>query len=286
MLTRNNWLSVTWDGLPARQYKENICVEFRERGSIMDFQDACDQVAQDIASKYKNLYLAFSGGSDCEAVANALVRNNIPFTPVILKIQSIQNIEQWYAENWCKQHNIKPTILEISHEDLDKNILLKYSQITLPRQPLGLLPCYIAEYVDSQNGHLLTGNQLEYYPDHEQMAYLDSQLDGYQGFIFQETDMYIDTVWANKHPFGFFYWTPDIMASFINAWDESLTIQENKAQIYKVNIRPKLLPRVNAGPQHQHLSKIVHKFGTTDVYRLGNKHELLDKLVDKYYYPR
>jgi hypothetical protein len=85
------------------------------------------------------------------------------------------------------------------------------------------------DIAEEYNANLVTGMQLEYYPDYEQMTYLEPQLGDYQGFVFEESDFYLETLAPNKHPWGFYYWSPDIMASFVNEWNTNLNMQENKS---------------------------------------------------------
>ena len=64
------------------------------------------------------LYIALSGGVDSELTARIFVKNNIPFTPVIVKIDGLNNIETWYAEYWCHINNITPIILNYSIKEI------------------------------------------------------------------------------------------------------------------------------------------------------------------------
>ena len=62
MLCRDNWIDISWDGLPKRKQKENLRVIFNQKADkIIPFDQACDQVAQEIYSQHKNLYVALSG---------------------------------------------------------------------------------------------------------------------------------------------------------------------------------------------------------------------------------
>lgn len=275
-----SWVDITWDNLPARQQKENVQLNFSSTtDSIKDFNTICNLVAVNIAGKYNNLYLSLSGGCDSEHIANVFVRNNIKFTPVILIIQGFPEIESWYARRWCDQNHIIPVILKLNPSDID-DILVKYSKIIKPRMPLGLFPTYIAEYVNSVGGHLVTGNQLEYYPDQEQLSGYTNELGNYQGFIFSESDTYVESAFPNQHPWSFYYWNPDIMASFVNSYNPALTLQENKSKIYNVAIRPKChFPGVINCVSNKFLLESRKYFGTTDLVCLGNKNELLNKLV-------
>ena len=85
----------------------------------------------------------------------------------------------------------------------------------------------------------------------------------------------------DQHPWGFYYWSPDILAAFVNEWDTSMTMQENKANIYKVNYRPKMgypSDMINV-EKYTNRKALASEFGTLDCALLGTKQSLLEKLV-------
>ena len=286
MLCRDNWIDISWDGLPKRKQKENLRVTFNQKADkIMQFDQACDQTAQEIYSKHKNLYVALSGGCDSENVANAFYRNNIPFTPLILVYNNVEDQEQVkessYAIEWCKKNKIEPCIVHSQNFIGSTEERASFLDIR-PRLLFGsVTSLMLLTHVNKCNGSLVTGYQLEYYPDHEQMTYLEPQLGNYVGFVMEETDRYLETMCPDQHPWGFHYWSPDILAAFVNKWDTSMTMQENKANIYKVPHRPKLsYPKDFAPPQKYHNRYLLSsQFGTLDCALLGTKQSLLEKLV-------
>jgi hypothetical protein len=286
MLCRDNWIDISWDGLQKRKQKENLRVIFNQKANkIIPFDQACDQTAQEIYSQHKNLYVALSGGCDSENVANTFYRNNIPFTPVILIYDNVEDQEQvkesLYAVEWCKKHTIQPWI--IHSQDFVGSLEERTAFLDVrPRLFFGnATSAMLATHIKKHNGSLVTGYQLEYYPDHEQMTYLEPQLGDYVGFVMEETDRYLETMCPDQHPWGFHYWSPDILAAFVNEWDTSMTMQENKANIYKVPHRPKLnYPKDFISPQTYHNRYLLSsKFGTLDCALLGTKQSLLEKLV-------
>lgn len=286
MLCKDQWISISWDGLPVRKRTENLRVEFNKKAeSVLPFEQACDIVAQEIYSQHKKLYVTLSGGCDSENVANAFFRNNIPFTPLILMydhvLQRDQQIESWFAFQWCKKHKVEPLVVNCG--DLVGSMQERESYLSVrPRLYFGNTTSFLlSEQIKNLDGKLVTGSQLEYYPDHEQMTYLEPQLKDYVGFVMEESDYYLETIVPNQHPWAFHYWNPEILAAFVNEWDTTLTMQENKAQIYKVAHRPKI-----AYPQDM-LDKdsfnrrkgLSQTFGTIDCALLGTKDSLLEKLV-------
>jgi hypothetical protein len=286
MLCRDNWIDISWDGLPKRKQKENLRVTFNQKADkIIPFDQACDQTAQEIYSQHKNLYLAFSGGCDSENVANTLHRNKIPFTPLILVYDGVthrdQLLESWYAIQWCKKNNVEPWIVHSRDFVGSTEEKLSFLDVRPRLLPGNITSLMLATHVKERNGLLVTGAQLEYYPDHEQMTYLEPQLGNYVGFVMEEADQYLEAMFPDQHPWGFHYWNPDILAAFVNEWDTSMTMQENKANIYKVSHRPKLgYPKDFVSQQTIDKRRLVSfQFGTLDCALLGTKQSLLEKLV-------
>ena len=286
MLCRDNWIDISWDGLPKRKQKENLRVVFNQKADkIIPFEQACDQTAQEIYGQHKNLYVALSGGCDSENVANAFYRNKIPFTPLILIYDNVnhqdQMLESWYAIQWCKKHNIEPWI--VRSKDFVGSLEEKHSFFDIrPRLFFGnITSALLSKYMKERDGVLVTGYQLEYYPDHEQMTYLEPQLGDYVGFVMEETDQYLEAMCPDQHPWGFHYWSPDILAAFVNEWNVEMTMQENKANIYKVLHRPKMgYPGdILSQEKYWNRKKLSVLFGTLDCALLGTKQSLLEKLV-------
>jgi hypothetical protein len=286
MLCKDSWIDISWDGLPKRKQKENLRVIFNQKADkIISFDQACDQTAQEIYSQYKNLYVAFSGGADSEGVVDALHRNKIPFTPLILIYDNVKDQEQLkessYAFDWCRKYQIEPLV--VHSKNLVGSIEEKTNFLDIrPRYSYGAITATLLKNtIESYDGFLVTGYQLEYYPDHEQMTYLEPQLGNYAGFVLEETDLYLETVIPNTHPWGFYYWSPTIMAAFVNQWDTSLTMTKNKSQIYKVAHRPKMsYPQDLLSREKISFRKMLSsQFGTLDCALLGTKESLLEKLV-------
>ena len=286
MLCKNNWIDISWDGLAKRKQKENLRVVFNQKiDKIIPFNQACDQVAQEIYSEHKNLYVALSGGCDSENVANAFYRNKIPFTPIILIYDNVEDQEQIkessYAIEWCKKHLVEPQI--VYSQDFVGSLEERAAFLDIRPRLLfgGATTALLNKTIKSLDGVLVTGYQLEYYPDHEQMTYLEPQLDDYVGFVMEETDQYLETTCPNQHPWGFHYWSPDILAAFVNEWDTSMTMQENKANIYKVPHRPKMGYPSDILPIEKFKNRraLASEFGTLDCALLGTKQSLLEKLV-------
>lgn len=287
MLCKDSWIDISWDGLSARVEKENLNVTFnRKAKTLLDFDLACDQAAREIYDCSKNLYVALSGGSDSEYVATCLARNNIPFTPLIIDYGQYQGIcpqyELWYAHQWCKQHQLEPKIVVLDNFTTGNKEKQNYNKVK-PRLYNGLVTTgFLNNLMEILDGNLVTGVQLEYYPDHEQMTYLEPQLKNYNGFVMEESDYYLETINNDQHPWAFFYWSPEVMSSFVNAWDTNLTMQENKAAIYKTSPRPKFGYTANFFTEFQGAARkaLGKKWGDKDCALLGTKEHLLSQLLE------
>lgn len=287
MLCDNDWISITWDGQPLRTGPENINVKFNSAGGVVrPFAEACDIVADTIATKFDNIYVALSGGCDSENVCNAFLRNRIPFTPLILHYDHVfdnsQRYEKWYADQWCRANKVVPKVINVGNYVNSESDLVNFRKLK-PRLDGGISTWgFMADAVAKQGINLVTGMQLEYYPDLDQMQYLEPALGDYVGFVMQEADLYLESLAPNQHPWAFHYWNADIVASFVNAWNLDLNMQENKAAIYNVALRPKLQYPVDFwGKDIRRLRyKLGKRYGTRDVALLGTKEHLLKLLTE------
>lgn len=302
MLCADHWIDITWDHKKSRLQNENLLVQVHKTTKqVRDFDLVCDQVAKQIHSQYPNLVVAMSGGLDSEYVAECFYRNHIPFTPLILRYNQYSldgtstvplapganpapqtpHYEIWYAQHWCRTRGIQPVIVDMIDyvtSDHEKNVYL-----TLRPRLLGgaVTAGFIAQWLEHNQGHLVTGHQLEYYPDWEQMNYLSDQLGGYRGFVMQESDMYIETLLPEQHPWAFFYWNAEVMASLVHSWDVNATMCDNKARIYGLPPRPKFMyPNIFPGQQYT-VRKLLaaQKWGSIDVAKLGDQDQLLSRLT-------
>lgn len=288
MLCKDQWIDISWSGQKQRVQRENLQVKFlRKAKSLISFDDACDQAAKEIYQQHKNLYLGLSGGADSEYVATCLHRNNIPFTPLILQYNnteySDQKYESWYAKHWCKSHDIAPVLLNLDDYVGSWHDTASYEKLK-PRLWGGAITAgLLCKFVEEHHGQLVSGFQLEYYPDHEQMTYLQPQLHSYQGFVMEESDFYIEQLSPERHPWAFYYWSPEIMAAYVDQWDVNLTMTENKALIYGTTARPKFdYPRDMLSAKQRALRKklALEKWGTLDCALLGPKEQLLVQLTE------
>lgn len=222
----NDWYSVNLD-----PFSINFSpYPFKE----MSFRDACDHTARLIADKFDNLHLAFSGGYDSELVANVLLRNSIPFTPVIWR--DLYSRESDFALHWCRKHNVTPRV--INGNVLDENLrkmLRKIASRFKSQDDLGAIPMMIARLIEKENGSLITGTGITASGGLEYPNIMSSFTE------WQKNEILVDMLYP-KHPGSFFFYTPEILLAYAKEVDRTLPTQEAKAILYETSFRPKIKP--------------------------------------------
>ncbi len=221
----NDWFSVDPHGV-------NFQLRFNRRATTLykDFDDAADVAAQLLYKEWgsRPIYLALSGGIDSELTARILLKNKIPFTPVILKIADWNKLESWYAEYWCYTNNIKPLILNYTTEEFFKQVLRLFPKSTqiknFHQTPIFL----IYEHVHQLGGCCVySGGDINFDKDRQE-------------FYCASLDFISNIVDAGDHPTSFFMYTPELALSYVNQFDLSHDEQYNKLSFYQVSPRPKI----------------------------------------------
>ena len=195
----------------------------------LDFVAASDYNAQTLYQEWchKPLYLGLSGGVDSELVADIFVRNQIPFTPFILKIPGINDQESWYAEHWCWRNSVRPVIYNMSMHEFDCSCLPVIKKISNTHQTGIIIPLWMADHVASLGGHLITGVGEINWDLREQIFYSNT------------VDYALSLFDGGNHPSGFFSYTPEFVLSYVKQFDIALNEQYNKINFYQVPARPK-----------------------------------------------
>jgi hypothetical protein len=277
---------------PEQELEMKLCPLAPSTAIPMD--QAAENVARDIHSKFSNLYVAMSGGIDSEYIAKTFLRLGLPFTPIIFKVDDLNELDIWWAIRWCKDNNIEPVIVEKNVQELIARMLL-VSQQTCSRFGLGLaVLSFLHDYVSANNGKMVTGCGFpEYFPDENldymSTLYVDSKLHNSdntqkQGYLYHEPDILFDILYPNN-PFNFLSWSPEIVLSYISARDMTKTSADNKAEIFQCSPRPK-----NIGIPHYYfvMSEDMKKsqwrtirlrIGTTECEFLGSREYLIDLLT-------
>lgn len=219
----NDWFSINLTG-PSFKLRFNHPASYHEK----NFDVVASTAAQLLASDWndKPLYLAMSGGIDSELVARILYQNQIPFTPVILKIDKINELESWYAEYWCYQRNLTPVILNYTVEEYTDSLTKCFPTLHTLKNYYQTPILLIYDYVYRAGGYCL-------------YAAGDINLND-KLFYCESLDFISNIVDIGNHPTSFFMYTPELAWSYVNQFDNSTSEQYNKLKFYNVAPRPKI----------------------------------------------
>lgn len=129
--THNNYWQFGWNDGTYNfndKFKGKFWAKFgRAQYITTDFAGECRRAARLIASKTNRpIVILFSGGVDSEIVVRAFQQEKIPFETATMVInyaghKNINNYDNVYAVNYCKQHNIKQHLLEVDFENYLQN---------------------------------------------------------------------------------------------------------------------------------------------------------------------
>lgn len=238
---KNNWVQLTYDGLPQRLSRESFQIDFTgTTNRVISFQQACAESAHEIHDAYGKIHISLSGGCDSECVANSFYNAQIPFTPVIISLGDQNYHDIRFALRWCEKRNIQPVVLEFT---LDQWIgeLSKTQAKIKNRMWWGLHNVWLADWVKEHNSHLLTGCcDLQLLPEHTLQSDYPELNRNYRGHYVQwECDYAVDQYDPGYHPNGFFVWKPEMILAFLNARDPEWSNEEAKWYVYEVQPRPK-----------------------------------------------
>ena len=200
-----------------------------------NFEEASNITASLIANTFDNLYLCLSGGMDSEYVASVLLRNKIPFVPVLLKTKNNLS-ELWYAYHFCSKNNLKPLVLDYSTKNNKLlHTMFKYSRAAAINITISFFPHVVAEHVAALGGSLITGygDPFDYSNDYANVT--DDRLE------LEEHDFYLDINFGTQHPGGFLSYTPDMFFSLVKHLPLGINIQAAKEHLYQVPGRSKFV---------------------------------------------
>jgi hypothetical protein len=239
----NGWFSLSND---TEQFQ--LRIETKAKPSTGSFATEAGVAAKLLQERWgdKPLYLALSGGIDSEFVANTLIKEQIPFTPVILKIGDLNKLETWYAEYWCYKNNIKPDILEYTLETYSHALAGVFPKLVQLKNYTQAPILLIYKHVHEAGGHCIYGGG-------------DINLDcKRKEFYCNSLDFISDLVDRWNHPSSFFMYTPELALAYIKSFDISISEQYNKIALYNVAPRPKI-DYVNVLHQHPELQSVRDK---------------------------
>lgn len=110
----NGWYTLDWER------EENIAQFLFGEEPKREPETVYEEYAR-ILDQYNNLVLPMSGGIDSETAAEVCVREGIPFTPVLMKLdikgRTMNSHDLIYAEDFLSKHGIKPTYLNLDVEN-------------------------------------------------------------------------------------------------------------------------------------------------------------------------
>jgi hypothetical protein len=260
MYCRNNWLTYSFGGNPRRIRDEDLTVQFTEQADkIIPLDEVAQATAKEIHSLYPDIYVAMSGGCDSEYVAKSFKAAGVPFKAITMTCKGYLVIGEWYTKKWCDENDV-----ELIKFEVDPFELLEYGKRTVGRIKgiswFGSTVNLVANEVERRGGYLVTGALPSYYPDPKlRLDKADPEfVKTFRGFMFDESDFYIELVNPNKHPWAFFYWSPEMLASVIYHWDTSQPVEDNKWRMFNVLPRPKL-----TGCEfftHNHIAKTLPEY--------------------------
>lgn len=209
--------------------------EFTSKG----FYRNCIDAANNIANRYDNLYVSYSGGLDSEFVLNTFIDASIDITPILVKT-SFNKEEYEYALKYCKERNLKYEVLEFSNDAFIRQLHQKTHRRNLHAM-LGGLPLIVNDYVKARQGHLLNGygdpftikeatlHQLEHYP----LSTISNTLE------FSEWDYYPEA-YDSDNPNAFFTYNLPVFYSMISEVNYEIPFQQAKAKLYGLEHRQKM----------------------------------------------
>lgn len=200
-LVLNNYLRGSGHGK-----KWNVEIDPPTRPVKSYFEEACIAAEMIWAQKQGTMYLCYSGGLDSEYVFSIFRHLGMPVVPVIMRT-AYNNHEIKYAFEYCKNHKIKPTIIDLDYDNFVKSgKLLEIA--TAIKCAAFQIPCnmWLASQLD---GTVVTGND----PPH--MIKKDDGL----WYLDEEEIIHTQFTYFKKYkvygtPFLLSY-TPELMFSFL-----------------------------------------------------------------------
>lgn len=231
------------------------------------FQRAADYTAKLINVRYKNLYLCLSGGIDSEYAATVLIRNEIPFIPVIVDAD-FSRTEVQYAYKFCSSRNIVPHVLDYTgpsgHHKLLKELAALAFQLKVPMD-FGLIPNLVGKQLPDAN--IITG-----YGDPIPVN-INSAIGNVSEFY--DHDYYLHL--SGDHPGAFFSYTPELLHAMIRDVDTTKNVQDAKQQLYGIGWRPKAEPFFYELYQTNEIQLIVARIKNTQSKDVSSKKYFINR---------
>ena len=230
MATENDWVdSNIFERLliPALSFHVRLRPHpFRE----MSFQDAADYTAKRIYEKNKNIFVALSGGADSDFVVRVFHRNNIPFTPIIVKTSGNFKELIW-AYRTCDKLNLTPIILELNDAQY---LNIYYEEVIKKIRGYGIYSVpsiHACRYAKEHDGVLIIGEHM-----------IEGEKENKDGKKtirpeMNEWDCYNEAIIGNEYSIPFFLYTVELTYAMLNAVEE-MPIDMWKCKLYGIDYRP------------------------------------------------
>jgi hypothetical protein len=259
----------------------------------INFLTAADMVAEELADTHKNLCVAMSGGIDSEFVATTLFNKGIKFKPVIFMAEDLNELDVWWAMEWCKKYNVEPTLIIYSIHKFTNQLTTNADTYGHRLFPGTMAIDVISKHAESLGAKCITGSgNYTHYPD---LVLSQMKKDG--STVYEYTDVKLDKTgyYAHlpeiishqmnpSHPFSFFNWNPQIMYSYIKEYDINYDSAVNKARIMGCDRRPKNVGYPEYFWRHEQMLRTfftkfkLNKEPHSEVDYLGTRTEMLNLL--------
>lgn len=224
-MTKNSWFLSTLENRKITHdcnFDFDIYPYFFEGKS---FIDSSKQQAREMMEKYDKIYLSYSGGLDSEFILKIFNDQKLPIIPVLIETP-FNTEEVLWAKKYCSTRKIKLEIISLTSEEFINKLKTRSLIKGLPVL-LGGLPNIVSDYVSGRGGYLLTGHGDPF--GYEKETLLE----------FCEWDYYLN-VYNQKHPGSFLNYSLEVLYSFVKEFDNTIDIQQAKAKLYGLEMRPKL----------------------------------------------
>jgi hypothetical protein len=226
MTTKNDWLT---SNIQNRFINKNcdfdIFIDIKNYRKI-SFENAAEEICNELYSINKNIYISLSGGVDSEYVFKKFYSLGIPVTPVIV-VSKYYEKETSIALNLCNSYNIKPHIINVTDYDIF-SIFYKKIYKEINGSGIYAIPSFlVAEYAANNGGICIYGEHL--------LGDLDNKVT----IELNEWDFYTNTSYSNTY--NFFLYTPEIVYSMIKSINNE-NCQSFKCNLFMIPYRDKIRP--------------------------------------------
>jgi len=117
--TNNINFDYSYQNMPNTVIEQRFSMNFRKiQRPLMSWKEEIMDTTLNIKrlAGRRPIMLCLSGGTDCEIMATAFLKNNIDFSVVSCRHEAGTNDHDMvYATNFCKRNNVKHIIFEINH---------------------------------------------------------------------------------------------------------------------------------------------------------------------------